>query len=63
MPTDKRYSRGDRRHGNRYKENTNLQKAQTEKIFEETAAKLENHRSGTEAIEETLFIYFRNTSS
>ena len=28
-------------------------KAQIKKIFGETATKLENHRSGTEAIEET----------
>ena len=51
--TDNRYSRGDRRHNNWYEENTNRRKAQIEKIFEETAAKLNNHRYGTEGIEET----------
>ena len=51
--TYKRYSRGIIRHDDGYEENTNRQKAQIEKIFEETASKIENHRSGTEAIEET----------
>ena len=48
--TNKRYSRGDRRHNDPYEENTNRRKSQVKKIFEETAAKLENHRSRTEAI-------------
>ena len=48
--TNRRYSRGDRRHGDQYEENMNRQKAQIEKIFEETTANLEKYRSGTEAI-------------
>ena len=51
---DKRYSRDDSRHTDRYEEKTNRRKAQIEKILEETATKLENHRSGTEVLDETV---------